>query len=739
MGYVVPSVLVYQQLASSGGVANVTPDLDAVIIGPCFNVLEYDGTSASALTTTAGLTNSGGVSSIVDNTINNVVNLPGQKPGQDVEEGSVEVYLNNASIETLSTVFSVTAGSSELNMYEATGIGDSTVGSAVISSFTGYAGFAVGDPVSISGAGTAGAVLVSVITDIDVAGPDTTVTLADVAGTAVTGTAITKGAISNINTTTATRNVEPGDQVFLKYINGGTPAVFSSTVTEVISLAGIITSIGLSDIAPTSAGGISLITVHKKYNNQALRKTIDGYTNYDDSTVGATGTITIRPIPRLPYGKVVSADVHIAYRALRRDLSGAIIDVGNVNDLEGLLGAPTDRNPLSLGVQLALANTIGRILAVAVHSDDLAGFQAALELTEGRRVYSIVPLTQDIAIITTVQQHVQQMSTPEAAAWRMAVVNSAIPTVQTLGKWNANNVNANGGNNTITLVNGRYILTSSNATFLSDGAVPGDTLVVTSATGIPNQVGSMKILEVLNNQQLQVSATGTATAVSHYVTRTLTKSQQATVVAGICTTLGSNRVMYVPQGAGVTINGVVKYLPGYYLCAAISGLISGLPVQQSLTNVGLAGISDVQFGNFYFTRAQLGTMAAAGACLIVQESQGSIPYSRHSLTTDMTTLYFREIQQVKNWDYLSYFFYDILRGFIGRYNIRPDTLRVLGQSVTAGGRMMQGKKVPKLGAPLLDFSIKTLKQDENNRDTVVVEMSILMPVVMNYLNLYLIV
>lgn len=737
MGYVVPSVLVYQQLASAGGVANVTPDLDTVIMGPCYNVLEYDSTSAASLTLTAGRTGDGDVFSIVNSSVNNVVYLPGQLPGQDVEESSMEVYLNNAVVETMSTKFSGTAGSDRIEMLAATGSGSVTSGSSVVTGVTNLSNFDAGDLVAISGAGASSGVLAATVVSIDeVAG---TMTLDTAALSSTPSATITKSPVSNVNPLTSTRHAEPGDEILVTYRANGAARVFSTTIAQVESLAGVLLAIIMTDVLPSDVQGVLLVSVRKNFNNQLLLKTIDGRTNYNDATVGADGKITILPNPKLAYGNVLTSDVHIAYRALRKDLSGAIVDVENVSDLTGKLGAASERNPLALGVQIALANTTGRILAAAVPSNDLAGFQVALDLIEGRRIYGVVPLTQDVEVATAVKAHVEQMSTPEQAQWRVAVVNTAIPTTQTLGFWNADNVNVNSGNNAITLVNGRYILSSSNSTFMSDGVVPGDTVHITAGSGTPSPVGAVKVLQVLNNQQLQVSAIGTATGVSFYVSRTLTKSQQAAAVAGVSSSLSSSRVMHVPQGAGVTVNGVTKYLPGYYLCAAIGGLISGLPVQQSLTNVGLAGIADVQYGNFYFTRAQMSTMAAAGTCLIVQESQGSIPYVRHSLTTDMSVLYLREIQQVKNWDYLSYFFYDILKSFIGRYNITPDTLRILGQTITAGGRLLQGKKLPKLGAPLVDFKIKTLKQDEANKDTVICELPIQMPTVMNYLNLYLIV
>ena len=123
MSYVVPSVLVYQQLTSSGGVANVTPDLDAVIIGPCYNVLTYDSSTAATLATTAGLTDAGAAYQITDNTVANTVNLPGQKLGQVVSEGSIAVYLNNCVVQTVSSRFTLVANSNVITILAATASG----------------------------------------------------------------------------------------------------------------------------------------------------------------------------------------------------------------------------------------------------------------------------------------------------------------------------------------------------------------------------------------------------------------------------------------------------------------------------------------------------------------------------------------------------------------------------------------------------------------------------------------
>jgi hypothetical protein len=194
-----------------------------------------------------------------------------------------------------------------------------------------------------------------------------------------------------------------------------------------------------------------------------------------------------------------------------------------------------------------------------------------------------------------------------------------------------------------------------------------------------------------------------------------------------------------PDTVGVTVNGVVKYLPGYYLCAALGGMVAGFPVQQGFTNVGVAGIADLKFSNFYFTRAQMNTMAAAGTFLFIQETQGSIPFVRHELTTDMSVLENRELLVVKNWDWLSYFYYDALQSFIGKWNITPDSLNTLRQTIISASELVKGQKLPKIGPPLLDYTIASIAQDPNNKDTVNINLNISVVYPMNYINLFLII
>jgi len=285
----------------------------------------------------------------------------------------------------------------------------------------------------------------------------------------------------------------------------------------------------------------------------------------------------------------------------------------------------------------------------------------------------------------------------------------------------------------------KWFLTNNNSTFITDGVAAGDTVYFTAAT--PNgQVGGHKVLEVVSNQQLVLQTTTLSTGVSFYISRSMSKTQSAAAVAAASTTFGSRRVWHIqPDIVGVTIDGVVKFLPGYYLCCGLAGMGAGFPVQQGFTNIGVAGISDLQHSNFYFSKAELNAMAEAGTCLFVQDTQGGIPYVRHELTTDMTVLEYREILIVKNWDFLSYYYYDRLKGFIGSWNITPDTLNTVRQTLVASSELMKTKKLPKIGAPLLSYKINKLEQNQYNKDNVDVELQVGLVYPLNYLSLYLII
>jgi hypothetical protein len=527
----------------------------------------------------------------------------------------------------------------------------------------------------------------------------------------------------------------------------GAGAAGSDLLVTISNIAGSVFTFAPATTTLTSGAttirkvGNVQLSLRKLYNDQQVpaTKPISGGSNFDTTLTGSAGTVAIQPSPELIYGQVMSASVYFAYQALRTDLSGTINEFTSIDDVIGLLGDTTNNNPLALGLTLALANTTGRIFGIGIATNDLNGHLAAMTLAESQRLYCLVPLTQDLATLEAYQAHVDQMSIPASASWRIVLVNTVQPTTQNIGQYSLSFPNTNSGNNTVTLQGSSYVLTASNATFITDGVVAGDVVNIVSSSP-STDVGTHIVQTVVSNQQLVIAASATGTAVSYYITRALTKAQQATAVAATSTTFHDKRVTHIqPDLAGVTINGTTQYLPGYYLCAALGGMVSGFPVQQGFTNIGIAGIEDLKHSNYYYGKEDLNTMAAAGTFLIVQATQGGIPYVRHEQTTDISVLQYRELLVVKNWDFLSYFYYDKLQPFIGSWNITVDTLNVIRQTINASSQLLMSQKLPKIGPPLISATIQSLVQDPNNQDTVNCNLLIQVVYPLNYLNLYLII
>lgn len=677
-------------------------------------------------------TNNNGVAKTITTAIKTVVTSSGQN-GTVVDLDMIDALPKDLSFTARGGI-SAAGNSLTINTEGAVTLtAMSWTGSVVTVSATAHS-FNVGDVVTIAGVTPAGYNGVFEVTSVPDANTFKYALVTNPGAVTVQGTAKfgtnTTGMVSGAKVLVAGAGTNGAD--LIATITGVTSQVMT------LSVAATTTVANAKVVVYNRSLGVS---VRKTYNNQQLPITrpISGGANFDTSLAGSAGTVAINAGPELSYGSVVSGDIYMGYKALRTDLAGRVLTINDVDDLQGQLGSATEDNPLALGVQMALANTTGRVRAIAIASDDLTGYLSALNTSEGERLYALAPMTQAVDVLTAFKTHVLQMSTPENAAWRVALGNTAIPKQQTIGQYSSSFANSNSGNNAVTIIGGKYVLTSSNSTFISDGVAPGDMVYFTASTP-SGQIGAHQVLEVTSNQQLVIQTGATSIGVSFYVSRTMSKSQSAQSVAAFSEGMNTGRFWHIqPDTVGISISGVTKYVPGFYLCAALAGMVAGFPVQQGFTNIGVAGIVDMKNSNFYFSKADLNNMADSGVCLFVQDSQGGIPYCRHELTTDMSVLEYREMLVVKNWDFLSYFYYDKLKMFIGSWNITPDTLNTIRQTINAASELVKAKKLPKIGAPLLSYKINKLEQNAFNKDNLDVELAIGVVYPLNYLNLHLVI
>lgn len=221
----------------------------------------------------------------------------------------------------------------------------------------------------------------------------------------------------------------------------------------------------------------------------------------------------------------------------------------------------------------------------------------------------------------------------------------------------------------------------------------------------------------------------------------LDRTSQVTELNTITTSVKNMRaVMVWPNEVLVSsltneLTGVQNRQSGQYLACAVGGAVAGLPSHQGFTYIGIGGIDQLFNSNFYFTDDQLTNLRNGGWYVFVQDSESSLPYTIHEVTTDVSAYEFGELMNVKNFDYISIFMKAILNEFKGRYNILPETITAIRVSLINGANSLKLRTFPRIGAPLLDASIESVTQPEIDRLDVF--MLIDMPKVLNKIGLHL--
>lgn len=324
-------------------------------------------------------------------------------------------------------------------------------------------------------------------------------------------------------------------------------------------------------------------------------------------------------------------------------------------------------------------------------------------------------------------------------------------------------------------------LLDANATFIDDGVLPGDFIQMPRNPSLGTDsafAASDKFLveTVVSNQRLRIKNNGNDTALvanelphgvtrnaptqlvattatlNYRVIRNLDKDGQVTELISVASSLRSRRAV-ICWPDKVTVNGLVDgslpratpstpasaiAQPGYYLACAVGGLLASLPSHQGLTNLGIAGISKLFNGNTYFDDKQMSSISNNGWLVFQQDTPSSLPYIIHQLTTDPSTLEFGELSMVKNFDFVSLFFSDILDDFIGIWNINAETISFIGTAVEAGIENLKLRRRVRIGAPIIDARITSLSESTVSADRVELFIEVDFPKPLNTIGLHIV-
>lgn len=135
---------------------------------------------------------------------------------------------------------------------------------------------------------------------------------------------------------------------------------------------------------------------------------------------------------------IISGQIYISYTAFRTDLGSIPFKVEDIDALKDMMDVDL-RNPLGKALEIALANSNTPMYGCAITSNDYDGFAEAIENTEGTdEFYSIVCLSTDPAVLSTLEQNVDNQSAPEESNLRIGLVTTTLPTTKEVSEGSGN-------------------------------------------------------------------------------------------------------------------------------------------------------------------------------------------------------------------------------------------------------------------------------------------------------------
>ena len=544
--------------------------------------------------------------------------------------------------------------------------------------------------------------------------------------------------------------------------------VLTSQLKGVASKVLVVSGSGLTDLGFTE--GQSSDTGTKGTGRPNPNAYLDGANNLVVESQLVRDPVTGAPLDFM----TSSAQLYIQYKGLRRDVSPAakvagVLRLPGVDTLSSVLDPVDARNPLALGMYLAMLNApnfevkglgVDEVSAAAPEGTELAYARAAAFL-EAEEVYAIAPLTQSEVAHQTFITHATLMSEPEQAGERIVFFSKKTPVTKTPAAA-ANGVSASATATPnqlrvdVTPQQGlvdagvnpaqafpastgvyiefnwkgvfyRYNVSSVNGGLInlrtSFGAGENDDFYY-STVALPTDV--LDATWALKVRGASVMIPGSNPPKTDY-------SVVADTVAEANGGVGNRRAFSVfPDTVKTTLAGIEVEIPGYYACAAAAGMVAGLPPQQGFTNYPITGLTGVS-GTEKYTRKQLNKMAGGGTYILMQEVAGGPVFSRHQLSTDTSSVEVRELSVTKVVDFVAKFLRAGLRRFIGRQNINAVFLDSVGTTIQGMLQFLTENGI------INGANLNNIIQDPKAPDTVMVDVTLDVPFPCNYIRLTLVV
>lgn len=187
-------------------------------------------------------------------------------------------------------------------------------------------------------------------------------------------------------------------------VKTGDHVIVGSTVGRVRTVTA--TTLTLTNEFTATASGLSYRVEREVTDVEVASSFIETVPGSNEVRIKGGMTVTVDGAAK----QVNYAEVHLAYRSLRQDLQD-LKTLSGVTAVRGQLGRIDARNPLAVGVFVALQNTNTSVQYYGVASDDLTGYNAMKSAIGGRKdIYAVVPLTTDINVIASFKSEFESLA-----------------------------------------------------------------------------------------------------------------------------------------------------------------------------------------------------------------------------------------------------------------------------------------------------------------------------------------
>ena len=404
------------------------------------------------------------------------------------------------------------------------------------------------------------------------------------------------------------------------------------------------------------------------------------------------------------------------------------------------IGRISPRNPLALATSVCLANSGGNTIKVlALAAPGSAGFTAARpKINSSEDIYTIVPLSTDLSgVIAEYKSDAVTLSKPEKSMFRIVIGAAGdLPVSKQLSA---------GSCDTFVVGQNTDRLFDEDATFVSAGVAPGDRVTLDNGA-------TADVVTVVNEQNVlvnnHVNAAGEAAndnwaaGVSYTLDRSIADNQEAQkneLIAQISSVADKRLVMVYPGSC--TARGFTNQ-PGYYIAAALGGVVSSTDAHRPKNNLGIAGIDQVFDSNLHFSDDQIDALGDGGWFVFVQDSVSGLPYTPHQVTTGQASMpgvqEFAELSVVTNFDFVSKIMKTRLDPYVGVWNIIPQAFGSIRSSLEGGIDDLRSRRSPRIGAPLISGSVLEVQQNAGDAGRLDISMEVQLPKVLNKLKLHLV-